>query len=156
MGGIGVAAVFGFIAGENLRGIDNLHGIAVDFLRPAAGDVGRPALRTAKIHSNIHTPVGVQVDIAVDLLREVKWLALTCGIVIPARKSQTLNIRISRLLDGAAFLHINAEVGAKITVVIQEVRLIAAHAIKNDFYIVGRHAEGNLISVRCIFQTLRL
>ena len=148
MGSISVTFVFRFIAGENLGGIDNFHFFTVNFLRPSSGDVGRPSLRSAKIYRDIHSPIGVQGDITVDLLREVIRLALTGCVVIPACKGQTFDIRIRRPRDGAAFLRIRTAVGTKVAVVILEIRLIAAHTMENNLYIMRRHGEGDFVSIR--------
>ena len=154
VGGVGVTGIFGLIAGEDRFRIDDLHGFTFDYRIPVTGDIGCTASRTAKVHSDIHPPVGVQGDIAADFLRKVKGFALTVCIVIPACKGQAADIRIGRLQDGAAFLCIHTLVGAKLTVVVQEIHLVAAHAMKDNLYIVGRHGKCNLIFVKGILQSL--
>ena len=140
MGGIGKAPVFLVVAGE-------------DGLGNTVFDVPRLPLRAAKVHSDIHTPVGIQRDIAGHLPGKVVGFPLAGGIIVPAREGQALNIGIGGLLNGAALHHIEALVSAKLFVVIQEVRLVGAYATEGDLNIIGRHGERNRASVRGVFQS---
>ena len=140
MHGVGVAGVFGLVAGED-------RAVAVGH---------RLALRTAEIHGDIHAPVGIQGDIVVDLLREVIGLALAGLVVVPARKGQAADVGIGRLLDGFALLHIDALVHVQLAIVVHEVHLIAAHAMEGDLHVVERHGEAKLVAVGGVVQSLGL
>ena len=155
-GGVGEFGEIALIAGEHKFGIDNLYLLAVDLLIPAAGNIARRALRAAEVHGDIHPPVGIQGDIAGHLPGEVEGGALAGGIVVPARKGQSLDIGIGGPGDGFILLHSDVAVGAKVAVVIQEVRLIVVHALQGDRYIVGRHGEGDGVAIGGVLQPLRL
>ena len=153
VGGVGIAGILAFIAGEDRQGIHHGHGFAVNFHIPAARHIGCRTLRAAKVHSYVHTPVGVQGHVAVHLPGEVIGFALAGGIVIPARKGQPFNSRIIGLCDGAVLQHIGAVVGAKLAVVVHEVRLVAPHAVQGNPDIIERHDEGDGIFVHGVLQS---
>ena len=150
--GIGVAGVFGFIAGEDGRGFRDGHDIAVDFLRPPVGDVLRQTLRANEVHRDVHAPVGVEDDVAVHLLREVEGLALAGSVVIPAGEGHSLHVGIGRLTDRLALVHIVDEVGAQRAVVVQEVHLVAAYALQVDLHVAVRHGEADPVAPGGILQ----
>ena len=150
--GIGVAGVFGFIAGEDGGGFRDGHDVAVDFLRVAVGDVLCQTHRANEVHGDVHAPVGVKGDVAVHLLREVEGLALAGGVVVPPGEGQTADVGIGRLTDRLALVHIVDEVGAQRAVVVQEVHLVAAYALQVDLHVAVRHGEADPVAPGGILQ----
>ena len=156
MGGVGVAGVLGLVTGEDGLGFHDRHRLAVDLLIPPVHNIGRPALRSVKVHGDIYPPVGIQGDVFIDLRGEVKGLLLTRGVVIPAREGQSLHIGVGGLGDGLALLHLHNPVGFQVAVVILERRPVVAHALQGDRHVVGRHGEGDRGAVGGILQSLGL
>ena len=156
MGGVGVAGVLGLVTGEDGLGFHDRHRLAVDLLIPPVHNIGRPALRSAKVHGDIHPPVGIQGDVLIDLRGEVKGLLLARGVVIPAREGQPLHIGVGGLGDGFALLHLHNPVGFQVTVVILERCPVVAHALQGDRHVVGRHGEGDRGAVGGVLQPLGL
>ena len=152
MGGVGKAGEFALIAGEDRLGIHNGDGFAVNFHMPAVRHIDSRPLRAAKVHGDVRPPIGIQGHIAFHLPGEVVGFALAGSIVIPARKGQSLNGRIVGPGDGFILQHVDAEVGAKLGVVVHEVRLVAAHAVKGNLDIVERHDKGHGILVHGVLQ----
>ena len=150
--GVGVAGVLGLVAGEDGGGLCDGHDIAVDFLRATAGHILRLTLRAHEVHGDVHAPVGVEGDVAVHLPGEVEGLALAGGVVIPAGEGHPLDVGIVRLTDRLALVHIVNAVGAQGAVVVQEVHLVAAHALQGDLHIAVGHGKADPVAVDGVLQ----
>ena len=162
LGGIGVARILGLIVGEDqlvgsvgpIVGSDTIIGnqLAAGF----SGIIGRNALLTAEVHGDVHPPVGIQRDVAAQLLGDVEGFALAFGIVEPAGEGQTLHSGILRHDNAAIVRRIHTAIQTHVVVVVQASDLVALHAIQLDGHIMSRHGEGDRIAVGGIAQSLRL
>ena len=155
MGGIGVAVILRFVAGEDQLRIDDFNILDilglfpffafpadVDFHVPAAGDIGRLSLRAAEVHSDLDLPAGVQGGVPGNLLAEVEGFARAFGVVVPAREDQAVYKGRGRLCDAGVAHHRPAGVAALVAVVVHKVHVVALRAVEGQPEIAERHGEG--------------